>query len=146
MRNISGWSDLAVIFSVYFIVYREKQHNIVIYKFVKIICCLLHPPICLGKHFARVFCLWNYNKVALCYRFRHSDDAFPVRDSIVNAIVRSYIDMDIAHRLVPFIKDKVWSFYYSELIKIFEDLNAVLQWKWRVGLSKNLLPVYKFIS
>ncbi|XP_056021387.1 28S ribosomal protein S27, mitochondrial-like isoform X2 [Ostrea edulis] len=43
----------------------------------------------------------------IVYRFRHSDDAFPVRDSIVNAIVRSYIDMDIAHRLVPFIKDKL---------------------------------------
>lgn len=40
-------------------------------------------------------------------RFRHSDDGFPVRDSIVNAIVRSYIDLEIPDRLVPLIKDKV---------------------------------------
>ncbi|XP_061193274.1 small ribosomal subunit protein mS27-like [Saccostrea echinata] len=43
----------------------------------------------------------------IMYRFRHSDDAYPVRDSIVNAIVRSYIDLDIAQRLVPLIKDKL---------------------------------------
>lgn len=43
----------------------------------------------------------------IMYRFRHSDDGFPVRDSIVNAIVRSYIDLEIPDRLVPLIKDKL---------------------------------------
>ncbi|XP_067666755.1 small ribosomal subunit protein mS27-like [Haliotis asinina] len=42
----------------------------------------------------------------LLYRFRNSEDAVPVRDSIVHAIVRAYIDLGLTDRLLDMMRNK----------------------------------------